>query len=363
MSEPIRVLHVITGMGSGGAESFLMNMYRNIDRTKVQFDFLLCSDENIYADELEHMGSRVYYIDKYTRHPMRNKLQTRAFLLEHAYPVVHVHANALLNVTPLIEAKKAGVPVRIMHSHSTRTAKQFLKPLHWFNRLLLHRWCTDCFACSADAGVWMFLDSFIKIHNAIDIDGFGFATENRIQMRRGLNISDHSFVLGHIGRFLPVKNHLFILQVFRTILSECPDAVLVLVGDGPLEEEIRAEARKAGIADRVRFLGVRKDVGKLLSALDAFIFPSLYEGLGIVMVEAQANGLPVFCSEAVPKEAFITDSVVHLPLESGPEEWARRILTSRRTEHDAKACLTDAGYDIHTEAKRLQDFYMMKVRS
>lgn len=360
MSEPIRVLHVLTGMGSGGAEAFLMNMYRNIDRSQVQFDFLLCSSENIYAEELNNLGSRVYQIPKYTQHPIHNKQATQIFFHEHSYSIIHVHANALMNITPLIEAKRAGVPVRIMHSHSTSLKHKILQPLHQINKRLLHRWCTDRLACSDAAGKWMFPNDFVTIHNAINLEQFSYCTEDRSAVRQELGIPDGTFVIGHVGRFLPVKNHKFLFAVFQNVLMYNPNSILVLIGNGPLEQDIKSLAVQFKISDRILFLGVRKDVGRIMNALDTFILPSIYEGLGIAAIEAQANGLSVLCSDAIPKEAIITERVRQLPLTAGVECWARELLCSDKKRESTYQALVAAGYDIHTEAHKLQEFYLNK---
>ena len=215
----VRVLHIINGLGSGGAESFLMNMYRNIDREKIQFDFLLRSEENMYKDELEKMGSKVYVTASFPKHFMKNYCETKKFLKEHKYEVIHVHANALLYLTALILAKKEGVKCRIVHSHSISAKYPVLKIIHNFNKNLLHFWATDYLACSEDAGKWMFKKQYTHIKNSTDLDKFRFNRRKRECVREELGIDEDVFVIGHIGRFLPVKNHSFILSVFKSIIA------------------------------------------------------------------------------------------------------------------------------------------------
>lgn len=357
MEQPIRILHILTEMKGGGVDSFLMNTYRHLDRTKVQFDFLLGSRENIYAEELERLGSRVFYVARYTRHPIRNRLQTRSFLQEHPYPVVHVHGNALMHVSPLQEARRAGVPVRIMHSHSTALKYRLLLPLHHFNRRFLHRWCTHAFACSDAAGRWMFRGNYTVIRNAIELDRFTFDPEARAAVRRELAVGDDTLLIGHVGRMLPVKNHAFLLELLKRLLPRRPDTVLALVGSGPLLEQLRTDAETMGLSDHVRFPGIRSDVSRLLCGMDVFTLPSRYEGLGIAAVEAQANGLPTLCSEAVPEEAILTDLASRLPLED-PDLWVERILTAPPRRNDTLPELIRAGYDIRTESLRLQQLYL-----
>lgn len=357
MAEPIRVLHVIAGMGSGGAESFLMNMCRHMDREKVQFDFLLRSRENIYADELEAMGCRVYYTDSFPRHWLRNRRQTEKILKQNPYRIIHVHANALLYVTPLTLAKKLGVPCRIMHSHSTFMLYSKARIIHDYNKRRIHEIATDCFACAEKSGEWMFGDRFQVINNAIDIERFRFDQSAREQIRREFSIPADAFVVGHVGRFWPEKNHAFLVKVFSGVLRQKPDARLILVGEGALESQIRELARELGVIDRVVFAGVRKDVNKVLSAFDVFAFPSVYEGLSVVSLEAQANGLPLICSEATQSSVLFSEYSRQIPLSSGEEIWTRQLLAAEGHRCDVSQAIRRAGYDIGLEAEKLQDFY------
>lgn len=361
MNEKVRILHIISGMGNGGAETFLMNMYRHMDHAKIRFDFLLASDENAFRDELEEYGSRIFKVTKYTHNPIRNAIETAAFFKEHQYSVIHVHANSLMNIIPLICAKRAGAPCRIMHSHSTRVIHKAFYLLHWLNKIFLNGLATEKIACSEDAGRWMFRGEFKVIKNAIDVSNFHFDREARRTIRASLGIKDETLVIGHVGRFFPAKNHPFILDVFQSILRLNSNAVLILVGDGGREETVHQWVEQRGISDHVCFLGMRKDVNKVLSAFDAFLFPSIYEGFGIAAIEAQANGLQVFCSDCIPKDVNVTPCAHRLPLEAGPEEWAKKILSADLTRQDVMRAIISAGFDIHDEARKLQDFYISQA--
>ena len=215
---PIRVLHVITGLGSGGAESMLMNWYRNIDRDVVQFDFLLRSQENIYADEIEKLGGRVFYTAEFPKKYFENKKQTKKFFKEHAteYSAIHVHCNALLYVNVFSIAKKHGIKNRIIHSHSTKTKNKLFEIIHKINKKKIHKLANGFFACSKEAGEWAFNKkiSYEIIYNGIDIHRFKYSNEFREEIRKELAIED-KFVIGHVGRFLDVKNHAFLLEVFK----------------------------------------------------------------------------------------------------------------------------------------------------
>lgn len=361
MKKPVRVLHIITGMGGGGAESFIMNMYRHMDRDQIRFDFLLRSNENMYDEELRSYGSRVIQTASFPKHLVQNRRQVRCFLKDNQYEIIHVHANALIYMTALREAAKSHVPCRIMHSHSTSMRYPWMLPYHLLQKANLRHLATDYIACSEDAGRWMFPSSFQVIRNGIDLERFAFDEKQRKKCRTELGLNKTQLVLGHVGRFLPVKNHSFLLNVFHHVLSQEPDAMLLLVGDGPQEQVIRQEVMELGIADHVQFLGLRKDVESILNAMDVFVFPSLYEGLGIAVIEAQANGLPVICSEGVPNEAIVAENVKRLPLDHGEAGWADAIRTIGRARCDSIDLLRNAGFSIEEEAAKLQDFYLTKA--
>ena len=363
--EPIRVLHVIDGMGSGGAEAFIMNLYRNIDRTKVQFDFLLRSTENLYNDEIESLGGRIFLTATFPRHAWQNYKDTEAFFTEHKeYAIIHVHGNALLYMSGLLLAKKTGIPVRIMHSHNTQTRKPIFRLIHEGNKLFIHSLATTQLACSEAAGEWMFKGyDCTVVNNGIDVKEYLYNAAAREEIRKEFQL-DGKFVVGHIGRFLRSKNHSFLLDIFSEIHKQNEAAVLLLIGTGLLEESIREQVRQLGLEDAVIFAGVRNDVEKMLQAMDVFLFPSLFEGLGIVAVEAQAAGLHTIVSEAVPKEAFLTELIESIPLSAPKEEWAEKVLRYQQGYERPNTFeqLRNAGYDIESVAKEMERFYISKVR-
>ena len=356
----IRVLHVIAGMGSGGAESMVMNWYRNINRDAVQFDFLLRSTENIYAEEIERLGGRVYYTAEYPRHYLKNKKDTISFFKEHAseYEAIHVHCNALLYVNIFEIAKKYGIKIRIIHSHSTKTKNKLFELLHKWNKRKIHKKATHFLACSKEAGKWAFnkrINCKI-IANGIDAERFQYNSEARERTRKELNVED-KFVIGHVGRFLDVKNHAFLLDVFERVSKKHEDAVLMLVGTGPLESEIKETVARRGLSEKVRFLGVRKDVENMYSAMDIFAFPSKYEGLGVVLIEAQTNGLYCIASETIPKESAITKHVKFLPI-TNAAVWEEEILNGKERQEEAWKNTVEVGFDIKSSVKTLQRCYL-----
>lgn len=359
--QPVRVLHVLSGLNSGGAESFIMNMYRHMDRSKVQFDFLLRSRDNIFESELQQMGSNVYITASFPRHFIQNTFQTYSFFKNHRYDIVHVHANALLYMTALQCARLNGVNCRIIHSHNSAMAHMKLLPIHNFNKKHIQKLATDYFACSDSAGKWMFENQFVVISNAIDTDAFDFNVEKRNAVRRELGIDEETLVIGNIGRFTDQKNHAFLVDTFYEIVRQRPASELLLVGDGPLNQEIRNRVQKLNLSDNVRFLGVRNDVSSIINAFDVFAFPSLYEGFPVAIVEAQANGLKIFCSEAVSQQALFLDSAQVVSLTLGPKYWAKCILDADKTRIIARSKIEEAGFNVRVEAKKLQDFYLSKI--
>lgn len=364
--KPTRVLHIIDGMGSGGAEAFIMNLYRNIDRNKVQFDFLLRYDEDMHFKEIKDLGGRIFMTAPFPSQPWQNYQDTKNFFAEHNdYDIIHVHANALIYMTALSLAKKAGIRCRVMHSHNTQARKPLYRLIHETNKLFIDRLSTHQVACSSAAGQWMFNnEDYSVVNNGIDVKKYLFDQTSRDEIRQELNL-EGKFVVGHIGRFLRSKNHLFLLDIFSEIYKQNKDAVLLLIGTGLLEKEIKQKVQELGLEEVVIFAGVRNDIEKVFQAMDVFLFPSLFEGLGIVAVEAQAAGLHTLVSEAVPKEAFLTDRIEQLSLQDSKEKWATKVLGY---QHDFDRPntyeeLQTGGYDIKTVAKAMEDYYISLATS
>ena len=344
----------------------LMNYYRHIDRSKVQFDFLEHRDYMAdYDEEILSLGGIIH------RLPRLNPLSpgylhaVDRFFAEHPeYQIVHSHLDCMAGI-PLKYAKKHGVPTRIAHAHSSNQDKNYKYPLKLYCKSRIPNYATDLFACGQEAGKWMFdNNSFTVLNNAIDSDSYAFNKEVRAEVRKELRIIAKTLVLGHVGRFSPAKNHPFIIKTFHEVLKKHADSTLVLVGTGSLENDIRKQCESLGIADRVIFTGVRNDVNRLLQAMDVFVMPSLYEGLGIVAVEAQAAGLPCICSTQVPEECVRTDGLVHfLPLEVGAARWAQEVLNRSNTVRlDRSSEIRKNAFDIRENAEWLQVFYLANWR-
>jgi len=362
---PIRIAHIIGKMMSGGVESVVMNYYRHIDRTRVQFDFIIDDDSTIVpVEEIESLGGRIFKIPPYQK-PFAYHKALKQLLIRENYRIVHSHINTL-SVFPLFAAKRANTPVRIAHSHSTAGKGEFARnilkyTLRPFSKIFPTHYC----ACSEYAGRWLFGDKLYDrgmvnlVKNAIDLSKFRLDPLVRDAVRRELGV-ENRLVIGHVGRFMKQKNHSFLIDIFEQVHLRNPDSVLVLIGEGELEFEIRAKVERLGLADSVRFLGVRDDVQRLLMGMDLFLLPSLYEGLPVVGIEAQACGLPVVASDTVTSEIKVLDNFVFISLDSSAVEWADETLVTLRDCDDrvvAFELFFYAGYAIESAVVNLKEYY------
>jgi len=343
----VKVAQVVGyGIIGNGALRAIMEYCQNIKRGKFEFHFIIYR-KSLYSFEkeiLEFGGKQI----------RANLWELPGIFKREKYDIVHSHLNTL-NVFVMFFAWFAGIKVRISHNQSTMGKGEPLKNLIKLAlKPFAKMFVTNFIACTKHAGKWLFGNSqFVVFRNAIDTQKFAFNQTVRNEIRQELGISEGQFVLGHVGRFEPQKNHRFLLRIFDEILKTKPDSLLILVGEGSLQGEIRKIAN-----GNVTFLGARSDVHRIYNAMDAFALPSTYEGLGIVGVEAQANGLPCFFSKEVPVETGVTDCVNFIGLGEPVEKWAQEILTKKnasRMGYSQK--VKDAGYDIRIEAKRLEEFY------
>ena len=358
---PIRVLQVVTHMERGGLESMIMNYCRYIDREKVQFDFLAHRQERAaFDDEIESLGGRIYRLPRLVPWSKSYLSALNRFFEEHPeYKVVHVHQDCLSSVI-LKAAAQHNVPVRVAHIHSANQDKNLKYPVKLWYKRFIPQYATNLFACGKDAGDWMFGGaSYQIINNAIDVAAYTYDPTKRQEMRRQLGL-ENDFTIGHVGRFNQPKNHPFLIDIFAALLKKEPNAVLLLAGGGEDMPKIQAKAQALGVAEHVRFLGVRSDVADLMQVMDVFVFPSLYEGLPVTMVEAQAAGLPCIISDKVPSECILTEGLVDImTLSASPEAWAEKILAKRAIPRtDRRAEIAAHGFDITTEAVKLQEFYL-----
>lgn len=355
----IRVLHVVTHMNRGGLETMIMNYYRNIDKKKIQFDFLVHRQEKADFDaEILAMGGKIYRISKLNPFGNRYHRELDTFFEEHSeYQIIHVHQDCLSSIV-LKVAKKHGVKVRIAHSHSSSQDKDVKYPIKLIYRHFIPKYATHLMACSQMAGKWMFCgEKFEVLNNAIDAKKYVFDEEKRKQVRNKLKIQESELLIGHIGRFCYPKNHSFLVDVFEKVSGKI-DSKLILIGDGPLREEIEEKVQKLGLTEKVIFTGVRSDIPDLLQAMDIFVFPSYYEGLPVTLIEAQAAGVPCLISDGVPIECKKTDLVCQKALLKTPKEWGEEILEMIEIQRrDTYKEIVTAGYDIKENAKYLNKIY------
>ena len=357
-TEPIRIAQIIGKWLGGGVEAVVMNYYRHIDRSKIQFDFICDEDStNIPYEEIEKLGGKVIIVPPYQKVFKYHKALKKV-LKDGNYKIVHSHINTL-SVFSLYAAKCAGVPVRIAHSHSTTNPKEKRKNLmKQLLRPFSKIFATDYMACSELAGRWLFGNkTFDKgevyiLNNAIELDKFAYNEEYRNKHRKELGISEDTLVIGHVGRFVEQKNHRFLIDIFNEVHKKNNNSVLLLVGQGPLETEIKEKVDKLELTDSVKFLGQRSDVNELYSAMDVFLLPSLYEGLPVVGVEAQATGLLCVLSDDMTKETKVLDSTVFESLNNSAEHWANTILNNKRVNHDVLDEFSKHGFNIENEADK-----------
>ena len=357
---PIRIAQMMTDMNFGGVEAVVMNYYRNIDKSKIQFDFFALEGSLVpQKEEIESLGGKVYIVPRYTHLP---QYEHEIIKLLRGYPVVHSNMNTL-SVFSLYGAKKAGVPVRILHNHSTAGKGEKKNIIKYTLRPFCNLFPTERAACSKHAGEWIFgkNSSFKVINNAIDLSKYKFNQSIRDRIRSELGIDD-KFVVGHIGRFCYAKNQEFLVDIFNEIVKTT-DAVLLLLGSGETQTEVESKVRSLGLKDKVIFAGNKLNANEYYQAMDTFVFPSRYEGLGMVAIEAQVSGLPVICSTEVPSDVAITDLVEFCPLSASASEWAELILSDRISERrDTTDKIRNAGYDILTEAKKLEEYYLDLIK-
>lgn len=362
----IRVLQCVNIMDRAGLETMLMNYYRNIDRDKIQFDFLTHRPvAGQYDEEIRSLGGRIYQAPRLypQNYPAYFKWMKRFFAEHPEYQIVHSHIDAM-SYLPLLAAKKANIPVRIAHSHSTSIDKDLKYILKQLYRLGINRVVTHRFACGKKAGEFLFRGhDFQVIPNAVNASDFYFNARIRADKRKELGLTDE-FTVGHVGRFYYPKNHKFLIDIFHALSRLCPDARLVLIGNGEKESEIRDYVAELGLADQVHFLGSRSDAADWYQAMDVFVLPSLFEGIPLVGVEAQLSGLPCLFSDKVPDEVAFGEQVSFVSLQETPAQWASRMIVESELTRQQRADLAkNSHYDIQIAKKILVESYQSLLSS
>lgn len=367
MEKPIRVLQILGIVANGGVEAVIMNYYRNIDKSKIQFDFVVHNDaDENYIKEILSMGAKVYKVTPYNQNVFKFMYEIYHIIKSNQYQIVHSNMNALSGFA-LLPAYLAGAKVRILHNHTTDSKEEKLRSL--IKRLLrpfAKLFANQYWACSKLAAEWMYgknaiINSKITIiNNAIDLEKFKFNKEKRERLRKELGL-ENSFVIGHVGRFMKQKNREFLIDIFNEVLKQKKNARLLLIGDGKLKLQIEEKVKKLGIKSAVMFLGVRNDVADLYNAMDVFILPSLYEGLPVVGVEVQANGLPFICSDKVTDEILLTNNIKLLSLRQPKTEWCSAIINAERKEIVNNEDILLKNFDIKSESRKLENIYKNMV--
>ena len=361
----IRVLHSVSNMDRAGIETMLMNYYRNIDTSKVQFDFLANkSKKGAYDEEIKKMGGRIFISPGLS--PLKwfkyQKMVQKLLSDNPEIKVVHSH-NGAFSLQAQLAAKKSNIKNRIVHVHGTKIDFNLKLPLKLLYKTQLKRVANNYWGCGLEAIKYYFGKKVIEdknyliVRNAIEEDRFIFNQEKRDEIRKKYNI-ENKFVIGNVARFMKQKNHTFTLDLFKKVHDLNDDAILMLLGEGELLDSMKEKAKKLGIYDSVMFMGNVDNVNEMYQAMDVFLLPSLFEGLPVVGIEAQAAGLKCVMSNTITKEVAITDNITFISLKAPVEEWAKVILDCKDYERkNMKQEIINSGYSIKAEAKKLQEIY------
>lgn len=379
----IRVLHIVGIMNMGGLENFIMNIYRKIDKSKVQFDFLITrEEEGIFDKEIISFGGRIYNIPSMEKVGYkRYKKILKNFFKEHnEYKIIHCHRNALSSVY-LKEARKSNIPIRIVHSHNTnivekKNIKGYIKILvKKYFRLFINFYATDFFACSFDAGKWLYGNKIAEskltiIKNGIDLSKYNYNKHINMKIRKELSISDDTFLIGHVGRFELQKNHKFLVEILKQLDKDIKKYKLILVGDGILKNEIKDMIKNTKLEEKVMFLGIRKDVNELFMAFDLFLFPSLFEGLPLSLIEAQATGLNCLVSRNISDEVDMDLNILKKLDIVNVDIWVdeiknkhKNMYANRLVRYSNYDKLTQNGYNDECIGEWLVSFYQQKYNN
>jgi len=361
MNKPVRILQILSSLNQGnGVLQVILNWHKNIDRTKIQFDYLYFKEAPVTCkNEIESLGGKCYKLP----YPSFIKpwvfIKTiKDFFKTHEYNTIHSHITNL-NFFFYPMAKLYGVKNIIQHSHNPTYSDKFLNNLiNTFLFFFAKSFITKKIACSNLAGKFLFKENYTVINNGIDTEKFKFNQIVRDKKRKELNIED-KFVIGHIGRFVKQKNHKFLIEVFNEIFKRNKNSILLLIGDGPLKKEIEQKVNELNLSNNVIFAGIKNNVSDYYQVMDSFVFPSIFEGLGIVSIEAECSGLPCFISNVIPDDVIICNTT-KISLSSSAKEWADIILEKTRTfeRTNCSEFIKQAGYNIKETTKKIQEIYI-----
>ncbi|MFB9057608.1 glycosyltransferase family 1 protein [Mariniflexile ostreae] len=378
--QPIRILQVFTTMGRGGAESMIMNYYRHIDKTKIQFDFLVHREGSAAFDaEIEQLGGVIYRLPEINPIFPQNYYNAlrEFFKTHHTYKIVHSHLNTF-SCFPLKVAEEFNIPVRIAHAHiamdpiniktTLKSKANFIEAIKKIIKIQvkkkIHKHSTHRFACGIKAGKWLFGEQmpFKVMNNAINAKTFVYNPSLSEQLKKEFQI-DNQTVLGHIGRFTHQKNHEYLIRIFAEVLKINKNFILILIGDGHLDDQIKRLTEKLEVSNQVKFLGLRTNIPELLQLIDIFVFPSFYEGLPVTLIEAQAAGVKILASDTITKEVQLTDDIHYLSIDLKPQYWANTVvsLVPFEKKNNLKQ-ITDGNYDITENALNIENFYIQHYK-
>lgn len=359
-----RILHFSLANDIGGIEKFLLDVWNCMDHTEITFDFITDYEHPAFHDEFISSGCKIFHLPSRVKHPVQFRQGLERVIMENGYDIIHVHKNSCADMSVFEVCNKLNVKCVIAHSHNTSNAsgRKIYNLLHYINRPRIRRLSHVKFACSERAGEWMFgkracdTGKINVIKPSIDVNSFKFNTEIRARVREAMGLRD-KFVVGHVGRLSYQKNHKFLFEILLELYKRNQNVVLLLIGEGEMRAELERTVTDLGLSGLVRFLGMRKDTNELYQAMDVFVFPSLYEGFGLVGVEAQTAGLPCVVSDEVPTNVVLTDTCIQLPLDIGPAKWAEAILLDNGIRQDHSVEISNKGYDINETADILTGYY------
>lgn len=360
----MRIIHMIGSLDIGGSQTMIMNIYRTIDRNRIQFDFIVDhSDQLYFKEEIEKLGGKVFVMPRFTgKNIFQVQKAWNCFFDAHPeYHVLHSHVRSYSSIYFPI-AKKHGIKT-IAHSHSTSNGSGIKSIVKIILQYPLRYEADYFFGCSLKAGEWLFgkkivqSDRYFTIKNAIDTQKYFFNRKQRSILRNQLRIEEDVTVFIHVGRLHEAKNHIFLLHVFAMLIKEIPNSMLLLVGDGELLSEIEKQIEQLNLKSNVKMLGARTDIPDILNVADVFLFPSKWEGLPVTVVEAQASGLPCFVSDKITKEVGISELVKFLPIDKGTQVWIDAIKETDLTRKNVIDKIIQAGFDIKKSVEWLTKFY------
>lgn len=356
MNETRVLIIATTRLGYDGITSVLMNYYKNIDKSKIQFDFIPAAGiENWVNEEILTLGGKIYNVPSRKKNIISYMLAIKKIIKNNKYKIVHMHGNSATLYLEILAAKLAKSKFRIAHCHNSTCT---YKIIHYMLKKRLNKDITHAFACSKLAGEWLYNRKFYILNNGIDIEKFKYNEDIRSEYRKQLGL-DKYFVIGHIGHFSYQKNHEFLLDVFSRVYSENSKARLLLIGEGELESEVQSKINSLGLQDVVMRLGKRNDNNKLLQAMDVFVLPSRFEGLPVVLVEAQTAGLFCVVSDVITEEAKLTEHIKYLSLDDSIDKWSYEINSRKNYKrNDSYYLLQKSKFNVKNEAKRLEEFYL-----